>query len=89
MLNCRQVMELVTDYLEGRMGFLRRVSFQIHVGTCWQCRQYLAKLRTTIHTLGYLPPPEPPPPEVMDKLLEQFRDWDAERRPTVEPESPE
>jgi hypothetical protein len=76
------MMELMTDYLEGRMGFFRRVSFQIHIGTCWQCRQYLGKLRATIDELGRLPPPEPPAPEVMAKLLEQFRGWKLDERET-------
>lgn len=77
MLTCRRMMELITDYLEGRMPLFHRLIFQIHIGTCWQCRQYLSELRATIGALGRLPAPEPPPPAVMAELLERFKSWDS------------
>jgi predicted anti-sigma-YlaC factor YlaD len=88
MLNCRQMMDLMTDYLEGELGLFQRVWFEIHVGTCWQCRQYLAKLRATLGALGSLEDAAPPPPEVMDQLLERFQDWRKEEPAADPPRSP-
>lgn len=74
MLACREVTELVTDYVEGRMRFLDRVRFQLHLGMCHHCREYLRQLQKTRRLLGAVPP-EPPPLEVEAELLRRFRAW--------------
>lgn len=74
MFACRDITELVTDYVEKRMGFLDRLKFQMHVGMCWACRRYVAQVRTTIEAAGKLPV-EPPPPEVLDEMRKRFRNW--------------
>ena len=77
MLTCQEVTELVTDYLEGRMSFLDRLSFHLHLGMCDRCRAYLRQMKVTIMTLGRLPD-GPTPPAVRDELLERYR---GKRRP--------
>ncbi len=72
MLTCRQLTEVVTDYLEGRMSFMQRVSFHLHLGICTRCRAYLRQMKMTVKTLGKLPD-EPIPPGVRDELLARFR----------------
>jgi predicted anti-sigma-YlaC factor YlaD len=79
MLTCRQLTELGTDYLEGRMPFGQRVSFQLHLGMCRHCRAYLRQLRLTIGTLGQLPA-EPMPALVQRELVARFRHWQRARR---------
>lgn len=74
MLTCRELTDLVTDYLEGRQTFVERLRFQMHVGMCRHCRAYLQQVKQTIRALGELPP-EPIPPDVQQALLERFRDW--------------
>lgn len=74
MLACREVTELVTDYVEGRLSWSDRVRFQLHVGMCRHCREYLRQIRTTQRLLGELPP-QPPPPEVEAELVERFKNW--------------
>jgi len=74
MLTCREVTELVTDYLEGRQTLVQRLRFQMHLGLCRHCRAYLRQIKQTIRTLGALPT-EPIPPDVQQALLERFRDW--------------
>lgn len=74
MLTCREVTELVTDYLEGRQSFVERLRFNLHLGMCRHCRAYLHQMKQTIRTLGRLPS-EPIPPDVRDLLLERFRNW--------------
>jgi len=74
MLVCRDVTELVTDYAEGRMSFWDRVRFQLHIGMCRHCREYMRQMRTTRKLLGESPP-EPPSSEVETELLRRFEDW--------------
>jgi len=74
MLTCKQLTELVTEYLEGRMSLADRIRFQLHIGMCRHCRAYLRQMRQTIRTLGKLPD-EPVPPEVLEDLLRRFRSW--------------
>lgn len=72
MLSCRQITELVTDYLEGKLGLVDRVSFQLHVGMCRHCRAYLRQMKTTVRTTGRLGD-EPIPDAVKAELLARFR----------------
>jgi predicted anti-sigma-YlaC factor YlaD len=78
MLSCKQITELVTDYLEGRMSLADRMRFQMHVGMCKHCRAYLRQMKVTIETLGQLPD-EPMPDDVRDELRKRFADWHASR----------
>ena len=74
MLTCRELTELVTDYLEGRLPFMDRLRFRLHLGMCRHCRAYLDQIKQTIRTLGGVPS-EGIPPDVRDALLARFRDW--------------
>lgn len=78
MLTCREITELVTEYLEGRMSWTQRLQFQLHVGLCSACRRYLRQMRATMKTLGRLPD-EPLPQEVEAQLLDRFRTWKQQR----------
>jgi predicted anti-sigma-YlaC factor YlaD len=72
MLTCKEITELVTDYLEGRMSFARRVSFHLHLGTCRHCRAYLRQMKMTVRTLGKLAD-EPIPISLRDELAVRLR----------------
>jgi predicted anti-sigma-YlaC factor YlaD len=72
MLTCQQVTEIVTDYLEGEMPFWQRVQFQLHIGMCRHCREYLRQMKATIETMGRLPD-EPIPDDVKDELRSRLR----------------
>lgn len=74
MLTCRQMTDLVTDYLESRMIWWDRVRFQMHLGMCRHCREYVRQMRETIRAAGRVEI-EPPPPSVEEELLRRFRDW--------------
>lgn len=74
MLTCRELTEVITDYLEGRMSIMDRMRFRAHIGMCRHCRAYLDQMKHTIRMLGALPP-ETIPPDVRDQLLAQFHDW--------------
>jgi predicted anti-sigma-YlaC factor YlaD len=74
MLTCRELTELVTDYLERRLSFGQRLRFEMHIGMCSHCRAYLRQMKQTVQTLGKLPE-ESVPPEALNQLLQRFRDW--------------
>lgn len=73
-LTCQQMTALITDYLEGRMPFLDRARFQLHIGMCRHCRRYLRQMKLSVAALGGMPP-EPVPEDVMESLLEHFAGW--------------
>jgi anti-sigma factor RsiW len=76
MLTCREMVELVTDYLEGRLGEPERERFEAHVAECGACAIYIEQMRMTITALGRIPL-ETISPEGERELLEAFRDWRA------------
>ncbi len=76
MLTCRELTDLVTDYLEGELSLLLRMRFQMHLGMCRHCRAYLQQMKATIKILSAFPF-EPPPLPVREALLQRFRDWNA------------
>lgn len=73
-MSCQDLADLMTEYLEGSMSFSEQVRFQIHLGFCRGCRNYLNQMKATIRTVGKLPV-ESIPDEIRDELLERFRTW--------------
>jgi predicted anti-sigma-YlaC factor YlaD len=73
-VTCEELTRIVTDYLEGKMSLVDRARFQLHLGICGACREYVAQMKQTIRLSGKLEP-EPIPVEVRDELLRRFRDW--------------
>lgn len=82
-LSCRQVAEAITDYLDGSLSFWQRVRFELHLGMCLGCRNYLRQMKKTIQLLGTLPP-DPIPDHIRDELLQRFRTWSHHQRQTTE-----
>lgn len=74
MLTCRELTELVNDYVEGRLSLSDRLRFQMHMGMCDSCRDYVQQLKITKASVSKLPE-VPLPPEVRDEMLERFRAW--------------
>ncbi|MEO8682473.1 MAG: zf-HC2 domain-containing protein [Vicinamibacterales bacterium] len=74
MLTCRELTELVTNYLEGRLSLAERVKFEMHLAMCRHCRAYVQQMRETIQTLGKLPE-ERVSQEACTHLLDRFRNW--------------
>ena len=75
-LTCQELVELVTDYLEGALPATERARFEEHLADCPYCRTYLEQMRQTIRLLGALPA-ETIAPEAESTLLSAFRDWRA------------
>ncbi len=73
-LTCDELVEVVTQYLEGTMRPGERDVFDEHLYICAGCRIYLDQMRQTIRTLGTLRPEEIAP-ETREDLHYLFRDW--------------
>ena len=73
-LECREVVEVVTDYLEGAMPPGDRLRFDHHLALCEDCQTYLEQMRTVVRVAGR-PVADAVPPETMAGLLRAFRDW--------------
>ena len=78
-ITCKELVEVVTDYLEGRMPPDRRLLFEEHVVFCSWCRTYFDQMRETIRITGTLAEDDLSP-ETRDALLEAFRNWNAQSR---------
>ena len=73
---CREMVELVTDYLEGALSRRERRRFERHIAGCDGCTAYLDQMRQTLRVVGSLSE-ESIPADARDALLHAFRDWSA------------
>jgi anti-sigma factor RsiW len=74
MLTCRELVQLITDYLEGAMPTETRLRFERHVAICPACRGFLAQMRETLRLSGDITE-ESLSQEMRQELLAAFRDW--------------
>jgi len=73
-LPCKELVQLVTDYLEARLPALERLRFEAHLGICSGCHTYLEQMRQTLRALGRLSE-DSIEPQAKERLLHVFRDW--------------
>ncbi len=73
-LTCQELVELVTDYLEGALAPRERVRFEAHLAACGGCRAYVEQMRITIRALGRLSEQDMDT-RLREPLLQAFRDW--------------
>ena len=73
-LSCQELVELVTDYLEGVLGERDMRAFDQHIAGCDGCTEYLEQIRTTIRLVGSLTPSDLTT-DAETALLQAFRDW--------------
>ncbi len=76
LLSCQEVVELVTDYLEGALSGADLRRFEGHLEGCPHCTEYLEQLRAVIRLAGSITVDDLTP-EVEAALLEAFRAWSA------------
>ena len=73
-LSCQELVELVTNYVDGILSPAERASFDHHLEGCTGCREYVEQMRSTIEVTGRLTPADVSP-EMEEKLLTVFRNW--------------
>jgi anti-sigma factor RsiW len=76
-LPCQEMVELITDYLEGALSRSQRRRFEAHIAGCEHCHEYLEQMRTTIRLTGRLAA-EDLTPEMRSEFAELYRSWREE-----------
>jgi anti-sigma factor RsiW len=73
-MSCRELVELVTGYLEGTLAPAERSRFEAHLAGCRGCRAYLEQMRLTVTALGRLTEADIAP-DAEEALRRAFRRW--------------
>lgn len=76
-LVCQEVVELITDYLEGTMSRSQRRRLEAHLAGCEHCSEYLEQMRATIRLTGRLQA-EDLTPEMREEFTAIYRRWRSE-----------
>ena len=75
-ISCQEVVELVTDYLEGALTSDEAALFEQHLNFCDGCIWYVDQIKTTVEAVGEVRE-EDVPPEAKERLMTAFRNWKA------------
>ena len=76
MLTCQELVELITDYVEGALDEQRHADVVRHLSECDDCLRYVAQLQQTSRVLAAMPAPTLSS-EDRAALMEAYRDWCA------------
>jgi anti-sigma factor RsiW len=71
---CNELVQVVTEYLEGTLAEEDRERFEAHLEECPYCVDYVEQFRETIAASGELTL-ESIAPKRRSELLEAFRGW--------------
>jgi anti-sigma factor RsiW len=75
-LSCQEIVELVTEYLEGTLPRDTATRFEEHLNFCDGCETYLHEMRATIAAVGRVDiVEEEMPAATRETLLDAFRHW--------------
>ena len=75
-ISCPELVELVSDYLEGALTASDRARLESHVAGCGNCAAYVRQMRETITLMGQLPT-QTLSVETETRLRVAFREWKA------------
>jgi anti-sigma factor RsiW len=76
---CRELVELVTPYLEDALPPEERALVDQHLASCDGCQAYVQQMRLTIQAVGHVPE-EAITSKTRDDVLAIFRSW-RDRKP--------
>ena len=71
---CQELVEVITDYLEGTLPELDRERFETHLDSCRACQEYVEQMKTLVRLTGKLTVGSLEP-QTVDSLLGAFRRW--------------
>lgn len=77
-LACRELVELVTEYLEGSLDPATSTAVESHLEQCPHCQRYVEQMRATIAAVGHVPVQSLSEQTKAD-LVAAFRDFHAPR----------
>lgn len=75
-LDCIELVELVTEYLDGALEPVEWARLERHLAECDGCTAYVAQFRVTIATVGRIEP-DAVPPETLARLVRAYRAFRA------------
>lgn len=88
MLNCREMTQVVTAYLEGELPIWSRMGISMHIMMCSHCRRYFKQIRDIQKATGKVPELDVPPDvaaSLNDVLAMAWaEETEADRAPEVE-----
>ena len=73
--SCQEMIEVVTNYLDGALPPEEQQRFERHLSYCAGCSTYVDQMRETIRQTGIVPREESLPPELREGIIAQFRTW--------------
>jgi anti-sigma factor RsiW len=73
-ISCKEIVEIVNDYVEGALSPADREAVELHLNLCDGCTDYLEQLRLSIALTGELPP-DALSPELEEELCHAFRSF--------------
>ena len=76
-ITCQEVVEVVSDYLEGALDDATRSELEAHLALCPGCTEYLRQMRVTLETLGHIPL-DTLSDAARDELVAAFRNFPRE-----------
>ena len=74
LLTCREMVRLITDYLEDSLPLAERLRFEQHLSICDGCTSYLDQMRVLSRASGGLSEDQLPEP-MKQQFLAVFADW--------------
>jgi predicted anti-sigma-YlaC factor YlaD len=73
-MDCNELVELVTAYLEDALDRETRARFESHLGDCDGCENYLQQVRETVRAVGKIRDDDLDP-GFRNRLLDAFKDF--------------
>src|SRR5258708_34266233 len=71
---CQELVEVITDFLEGTLPEVDRTRFEAHLASCPSCQEYVEQMRALVRLSGKVST-RSLEPETVDSLLSAFRRW--------------
>ena len=78
-VTCMELVELLTEYLDGVLDPQQRADVERHIVLCGGCAHYVGQMDVTLRLLGLLADDEPEPDAPGAWLRPAFREWQARR----------
>jgi hypothetical protein len=77
-ISCKQLVDLVADYMEEALTDESRVEFEQHLAECGYCTAYIQQMNLTVKLTKQLTDDEIKP--ATTELLDIFRKWKDEQK---------
>ena len=74
---CREMVELMTAYLDDALEPAQHAAFERHLAACPHCAEYLAQIKLVRETAGRVEP-EDVAPEARRDLMALYEQWRAD-----------